>query len=476
MKKITLKSLDVDVINFILHNNRATIDELCNCFEVSQVNIRTVLAKIEEFVNKEKIGALLKENGEYYFENNNLNLNIINSNFLVEDLEKKERIVFIVLKLILEGSINLTSISKKINISRITLNSDMEFIKELISDFDLKLTSIQWRGVFFKGDFYNLQNFSILFISKLYIENYFSSPLKKLINPLVSDYFRKFLNYETEKKLLNLTNKIYQHFDIKLGFYHYFILCGILIYTHLGSKKNIEFFTKNTVKSFNLTETLIDILDAEDKALINNNISLILEYLSLCLNKKYSINLPINTDAVVKKIYSTFNLDDNNLNNQLLSFLINNIYLENRFFIPNYINFAKKDEYILEEEISIKIMAILNKYQIPFTKKDIAFLYFYLINILTETQKKNILIIDQSTMTWKGNRLKGMLQNSEQVRVVQVISYFNFKTFPTEIYNKYDIFIFIDLPDEKKENYSKQCCFINSYELIKNSLNISKLF
>lgn len=199
MKKITLKSLDVDVINFILHNNRATIDELCNCFEVSQVNIRTVLAKIEEFVNKEKIGALLKENGEYYFENNNLNLNIINSDFLVEDLEKKERIVFIVLKLILEGSINLTSISKKINISRITLNSDMEFIKELISDFDLKLTSIQWRGVFFKGDFYNLQNFSILFISKLYIENYFSSPLKKLINPLVSDYFRKFLNYETEK-------------------------------------------------------------------------------------------------------------------------------------------------------------------------------------------------------------------------------------------------------------------------------------
>ena len=149
-----------------------------------------------------------------------------------------------------------------------------------------------------------------------------------------------------------------------------------MIYTHLGSKKNIEFFTKNTGKSFNLTGTLIDILDAEDKALINNNISLILEYLSLCLNKKYSINLPINTDAVVKKIYSTFNLDDNNLNNQLLSFLINNIYLENRFFIPNYINFAKKDEYILEEEISIKIMAILNKYQIPFTKKILLFFIF----------------------------------------------------------------------------------------------------
>ena len=180
MKKITLKSLDVDVINFILHNNRASIDELCNCFEVSQVNIRSVLAKIEEFSNKNNLGTLLKENGEYYFENNKINLDFKKNDFLLNDLEKKERITFIVLKLIVEGSINLTSISKEIKVSRITLNSDMEVIKELISDFGLKLTSIQWRGVFFKGDFYNLQNFSILFISKLYIENYFSSPLIKV--------------------------------------------------------------------------------------------------------------------------------------------------------------------------------------------------------------------------------------------------------------------------------------------------------
>lgn len=476
MKKITLKSLDVDVINFILHNNRANIDELCNCFEVSQVNIRSVLAKIEEFSNKNNLGTLLKENGEYYFENNKINLDFKKNEFLLNDLEKKERIVLIVLKLIVEGSINLTSISREIKVSRITLNSDMEIIKELIADFGLKLTSVQWRGVFFEGDLYNLQNFSILFISKLYIENYFSSPLKKSINPLVHDYFREFLNNETEKKLLNLADRIYQHFDIKLGFYHYFILCGILIYTHLGAKKNREFFTKDIIKSFDLTESLTDILDSEDKILLDDNISLIIEYLSLCINKKYSINLPINTDAAVDEIYSAFNLNNNSFSSQLLNFLINNIYLENRFFIPNYIKFDKKDEYILEEDISIKIINILNKYQILFSKKDIAFLYFYLVNILTESQKKNILIIDQSTMTWKGNRLKGKLQNSEQVKAVQVISYFNFKSFPIETYNKYDIFIFIDLPDERKENYSKQCRFINSYELIKNSLNISKLF
>lgn len=476
MKKVTLKSLDVDVINFILHNNKATIDELCNCFEVSQVNIRTVLAKIEEFIREKRLGALLKESGEYYFENDNINVNIINDNFILEDLEKKERIIFIVLKLILEGSINLTSLSKEIKISRITLNSDLEVIKELIADFNLTLTSIQWRGVFFEGDRYNLQIFSILFISKLYIEGYFSSPLKKFINPLVHDYFRKFLSIKTEKKLIKLAGKLYHYFDIKLGVYHYFILCGLLVYIHLGSKKDIEFHTQLKIENLNLNEPLEDILDTEDKALIGNNTSLIIAYLSLCISKKYSIILPIDTDGIIEEISSTFNLTDHGFSNNLLGFFINNIYFENRFFIPNYIKFDKKDESVLEDEISQKLVAILTKYNVPFSKKDIVYLYYYLYNILMEGKKKNILIIDDSTMAWKGNKLKGKLQNLEQVKNVQISSYFNFKFFPIETYDKYDVFVFIDLPDEKKIDYSKQCCFINSCDLIKNSINISKLF
>ena len=74
MGKIQLKSLDVDVINFILYNNEASIDELCNCFEVSQVNIRNVLIRIEEFFLQNNIGKLLKEDKKYYFENNYINL------------------------------------------------------------------------------------------------------------------------------------------------------------------------------------------------------------------------------------------------------------------------------------------------------------------------------------------------------------------------------------------------------------------
>lgn len=476
MKTITLKSLDVDVINFILHNNKATIDELSNCFDVSQVNIRTVLSKIEEFISKQNLGKLLKENGYYYFENNNINFNFNLNDFLIDDLEKKERIVYIVLKLILEGSINLSSISKELNVSRITLNSDLEVIKELINDFQLKLTSIQWKGVFFEGELYELQKFSVLFISKLYIENYFSSPLKKIINPVVYSYFRELLSEETEKKLFNLADRLYYYFNINLGKYHYYFLVALLIYIHLGTKKDIEFFNTFKTTPLDLTEALNDILELEDRELIGNNIMLIIVYLSVCINKKYSIIFPVNIDEVIDAIYSIFNLDKHSSTSQLLGFFINDIYFENRFFIPIYTKFDKDDEKILDDEISLKLIFIFEKYQIPFTKKDIGFLYYFLKDELTQIKKKNVLIIDRSIMTWKANKLKEKLKYLEQVNLVQIYSYFNFKFFPIETYNKYDVFIFIDLPNEKKYSYSKQCCFINGYELLKNSIDITKLF
>lgn len=475
MKKITLKSLDVDVINFILHNNSATIDELCNCFDVSQVNIRTVLAKIEDFVHEEKMGTLLKGSGEYYFENNSLDFSSISDNFLIDDLEKKERVVYIILRLILDGSINLTSISKDINVSRITLNSDIEVIKEMISDFGLELTSVQWRGIFFDGDLYNLQKFSILFISKLYIEDYFSSPLKRLVNPLVSQYYREYLDFDTEKKILNLASKLYHYFNIKLGLYHYFVLVGMLIFIHLGSKKGMEFCVRINV-DLDLTEPLNDILDLEDRILISDNTELLKAFLSLCVSKKYSVVFPVDIDIVTEDIYSTFNLSKSDFSSQLLSFLLHNIYFENRFFIPTYIKYERKDENIFKDEIALTLTDILERHNIPFSKKDICFLYYYLKSILTEVKKKNILIIDQSTMSWTGSKLKEKLQGLEQVKSIQISSYFNFKFFPIETYSKYDVFIFIDLPEEKKSDYSRQCCFINSYELLKNSIDISKLF
>lgn len=477
LKKSTLKSLDVDVINFILHNNDATIEELCNCFNVSPVNIRTVLSRIETFTSDNDLGKLLKNGGHYFFENNNLNLDFDYTEFAQEDIEKKERTIYIILKLIFENSINLTSISKELNISRITLNSDLEFIKEIIEDFQLKLVSIQWKGVFLEGDLLQLQKFSILFIAKLYIEEYFKSNLKKVINPVLYAYFRKFITVETEDKIFSIANKLYQYFGIKLGVYHYYILISIITFIYICRKNGLKLYSEFENLQSNFDEALEDLLDIEDKKLIGEDYSIINIYLSNCIQKKYSIPISHKVVQVLDEFYSILNIKDNGVNFEILSFFINNLYFENRFFISNYIRFDKDDENILNDEVCINIIKIFEKYNIPYNKKDIAFLYNYIHSTSTEVRKKSILIIDSSTLIWKGNKLKEKLKYSEKINSINVISYFNFKLFPIETHKKYDIFLFIDLPNEKKEHYpNKITCFINSYALIKNMINFDTFF
>ncbi|WP_294703042.1 helix-turn-helix domain-containing protein [uncultured Fusobacterium sp.] len=476
LKNLNLKPLDIDVINYILQNNSATIEELCSCFEVSQVNIRNVLAKVENFILEAKMGVLLKKNGSYFFENNNLNLDFDFKKFLSDDLEKKERIIYLILKMILENTINLSYISRELNISRITLNSDIEIIREMIKDFNLEFTSVQWRGVFFTGKAEDIQNFSIIFISKLYIEEYFSSNLKKVINPIVLEYFRNNVPSTIEKKIFNIANKLYQYFNIKLGKFHYFFLVGILTFMYLANKQGKPLQVLDKKPLLDLTEPLNDALELEDRELLGDNSILISNYLSRCVNKKYSLIFPFNADNIVEEIYSNFNLIKTNDAFEIFSFFINDIYFKNRFFIPNYQKSETNEKDILEGKTSSFLINLFNKYSLPFNKKDIIFLTTYIENISSKSDKKDILIIDDSSLNWKGNLLKEKLKYLEHVNSINLISFFNFKYFPIETFNKYQVFIFIDLNKEKNNIIKgKKCYYINSYDFIKNLIDLSKL-
>ena len=142
-----------------------------------------------------------------------------------------------------------------------------------------------------------------------------------------------------------------------------------------------------------------------------------------------------------------------------------------------YIKFDRKDKKILKEKIATELISIFEKYKIPFKEKNISSLYYFLKNEITQIKKKDVTIIDHSIITWETNKLKEKLEHLEHVNIVQVSSYFNFKYSPIENYEWFDVLVFVDLPNEMKINYSKhQCCFVNSYELLKNTVDISKLF
>lgn len=248
------------------------------------------------------------------------------------------------------------------------------------------------------------------------------------------------------------------------------------MFIHLGSKKNIEFCTEFKKPLLDLTEPLNDILDLEDRVLLKDNTLIVMVYLSLCISKKFSTVFSINTESLVNELFSIFSINKTDENFDLFTFFICKIYYKNRFFIPSYIKIDKADEESLKSEQAQKLIFLFEKYRIPYTHKSVIAIYHYLNNLVNNTKKKNVLIIDNSMVNWKGNKLKEKLSHLENVNSVSVASYFNFKFFPIETYKKYEIFIFLDLPNEKKSDYpDKICHFITGYELLKNSINFNTL-
>lgn len=478
MEKSELKSLDVNVINFILQNNKATIENLCNCFDVSQVNIRNVLAKIEIFIKKNNIGVLLKENNEYFFENNSLNLNFDYTKLQTKNIEKSERIAYILLKLFFHKTINLTRISQELDISRITLNGDLEHIKSFLKEFNLDLVSIQWRGIFLQGDPFMIEKVSVLFIAKLYLEGYFHSNLKKVVNPLVIEFFRNSIDEESENKITELANKLYIHFDIQLGIVYYFFLKSILIFNLYKIKHNIEFPLLKIKQNPEVNEKIYKILSEEEKEMIGDNITLLNYYISNCINKEYISIFSFDMENILKDIFTTFNLKKSNELTKNLVIFINYIYFNTKFLIPSYYNFGKEEGENLEKDISISIIEIFNRHNIPFKKENIIFLYFYLKDLISESQKQNVLIIDIGSLNYHGKKLKEKLKYLENINTVDIVSYFNFKVYSNKFgdEDKYETYIFIDLPFEKTNNYpNKNCIFISSYDLMSNTLDITNL-
>lgn len=482
MERTELKSLDVDVINFILQNNTATIEDLCNCFEVSQVNIRNVLARVEEFVRENNLGILIKENTDYFFENNILNLDFDYTKYQTQNIEKRERIVYIFFKLIFEKSINLSKISRELDISRVTLNGDIDTIKEYIKKFDLKLLSVQWKGIFLEGDPYKLEKFSILFLTSLFLQGYFTSNLKKVVNPLVFKHYRRFIDEETDQKITDLTNKFYNYFNIQLGSNYYYMLKALIVFIHHESKQEKPYKPSNYKPAVDMTETIYGILTEDEKELLGDNTLFLTAYFSQCVYEKYIPIYSFDMKGLLKEFFSTFNLqkleNTHEIANELAVF-VNNTYFQNKFLIPAYTKYSAEIEEKLNRKTSKAIMSLFDKYGIPYRKLDIIFMYHYIKELVTDSRKQNVLIIGNGSLNWKSKMLRNKIINFEIINDVDLISYFNFKFYFEKYYNeeKYKTYVFIDIPYEKSNNYeNKNCIFINSYDLMIGTLDLHEMF
>ena len=138
-----------------------------------------------------------------------------------------------------------------------------------------------------------------------------------------------------------------------------------------------------------VNEKIYKILSEEEKEMIGDNITLLNYYISNCINKEYISIFSFDMENILKDIFTTFNLKKSNELTKNLVIFINYIYFNTKFLIPSYYNFGKEEGEYLEKDISISIIEIFNRHNIPFKKENIIFLYFYLKDLISESQNHN---------------------------------------------------------------------------------------
>lgn len=163
---ITIYSKHLRVLNLLNFTGGRNLDFLESFLKLSKANlnlyIKDIYNSIPNVHKTSKLDLITKE--------------VLNSNNLFSELKKnqviskEERVFFLILKILIEGNLNLENLSKKLDVSRRTLNGDLVDIKKDLSNFHLIIESHTGKGVFLTGDNINRKRALSCYIYKFLVE------------------------------------------------------------------------------------------------------------------------------------------------------------------------------------------------------------------------------------------------------------------------------------------------------------------
>lgn len=163
---VAIYSRHLRILRLLNFTKGENLEFIQSFFKISKANLNLIIRDIHDSVpnisNSKKIDLIIKEilNHENVFE-------ILKSNQIIS---KDERVFFLILKILIKGNLNLESLSKKLEVSRRTLNGDLVDIKKDLENFDLIIESHTGKGVFLTGDNINVKRALSCYIYKFLVE------------------------------------------------------------------------------------------------------------------------------------------------------------------------------------------------------------------------------------------------------------------------------------------------------------------
>jgi len=199
-----LSERGVKILKLLINSSdNISIADLALRFNLSERSIRYDIEKINKILKSKNLPLIKKGSvGSLSLPKKELILQYIDS---LETLyfSSESRQKFMLYTVVLSGSINLTTMTKKLGVSRTSVKKDIEDVKDYLNTFQLNIVHSHSRGLILKGRENDIRNMQLAILN---------NPLKStklnelLIRPIV-DAFLNGINEESLDEFINAIEK-----------------------------------------------------------------------------------------------------------------------------------------------------------------------------------------------------------------------------------------------------------------------------
>lgn len=178
----------VKILKILVHSDEPiAISALAEQFDLSERSIRYDIEKINKVLKPKKLPLIKKVSvGSLALTSKTKILGYIDS---LENLyfSSESRQKFMLYKVAFTGSINLTTMSKTLKISRTSVKKDVEEIKETLMTFNLKLKQSHSKGLVLKGQENDIRRLQLAILNNTLKATKLN---ELLIQPIVDDFLK----------------------------------------------------------------------------------------------------------------------------------------------------------------------------------------------------------------------------------------------------------------------------------------------
>ncbi|MGL5229393.1 MAG: HTH domain-containing protein [Cetobacterium sp.] len=217
--KLDMSTKHLRVLNLLKFTDGKDLEFIETLMDISRPNLNNYLKDIHKNISiSEKTGKM-----DLIITDIIEKKNLYSSLQEKQTVSKEDRVFFLILKLLIEGNLNLYFLAEILNVSRRTLNMDLVSIKEELNIFELKIESHTGKGIFLEGEVSDKRNALCCYIYKYLVEEeYLPTIFLENFNYIKEDY-------EISSQLNSDIEKIMANFKFDMFFYNRILLTSFYI-------------------------------------------------------------------------------------------------------------------------------------------------------------------------------------------------------------------------------------------------------